>query len=230
MLVLFDIDGTLITTKRAGLHAMSQAVAEVCGAEPDVSDVSFAGRLDPLILAEIITSAGVEVTSTAMEAARARYRECLAERMAEPGIGRVLPGVDALVARLSQIEDCAMGLVTGNFEETGRLKLEACGFDTSSMLFNGFGNECPEAPPHRRQLPRVAMERHTRHRGEALPAERVVVIGDTPADVDCAHHNGCRALAVATGMHDVGTLEETGAELTVPDLSDTEAILAWMIG
>lgn len=228
MLVLFDIDGTLITSKRAGLHAMSEAVAEVCGRAPDVSSVSIAGRLDPLILAEIITAAGVEPTHENMTASRALYREKLDVRLSEPGIGRVLPGVQELLDRLLALDSCDLGLVTGNFQETGRLKLDHCGIDHSVMHFNGFGDDCPVSPPHRRQLPAVAVGRHAETRGAPLPDERVIVIGDTPADVDCAHHNGYRALAVATGMYSREVLQETGADLTVDDLSRTDDLIGWM--
>lgn len=229
MLVLFDIDGTLITTRRAGLHAMQDAVAEVCGAQPDVSAIAFAGRLDPLILAEIIRAAGAEATSTVIEACRRLYRERLRERLAAPDVGRILPGVDALVGALRDIDGCRMGLVTGNFEETGRDKLEGCGFDCSPMEFNGFGDECPRHPPHRRQLPGVAMARWEAAHGRPIDPVRVVVVGDTPADVDCARHGGCRSLAVATGLHSREDLAATDPDLCLPDLADTDRILSWML-
>jgi phosphoglycolate phosphatase-like HAD superfamily hydrolase len=72
------------------------------------------------------------------------------------------------------------------------------------------------------------MRRYLEATGRAAPADRVVIIGDTPLDVDCAHHNGCRCLAVATGIHPPDELRAAGADLVVDDLSDVPGILRWL--
>ena len=228
MLVLFDIDATLIKTRRAGLYAMQDAIDEFLGRKTDIEGIRFAGGLDPLIIRGILEANDHEMSADELPRIRARYGELLAERLAVPGTGFALPGVVELLRALRSLESITLGLLTGNFEETGKAKLEASGVDLSSFLVNAFGDESPHDPPHRRHLPPVAIERFEVHTGRPVPPEKVVVIGDTPHDVDCALANGCRALAVASGLNDRQELEDAGADLAVDDLTDTKAILDWI--
>jgi phosphoglycolate phosphatase-like HAD superfamily hydrolase len=76
----------------------------------------------------------------------------------------------------------------------------------------------------------VAIARATEHHGRGFHPSRVTIIGDTPLDIDCAQAHGCRALAVATGPYQLDRLEAEGADLAVPDLADTGAMLRWILG
>ncbi len=224
MLVLFDIDATLLVTKRSGLLAMRDAGVELHGPHFGTHDVDFAGRLDPLIVRDLLRANGADATPLAIRALRARYREHLVRRLGVPGVARALPGVHALLAALGERSDATMGLLTGNFPETGRLKLEASGIDPGQFRVCAWGDESPHHPPDREHLPPLAVSRFEAMRGRR--PRHVVIVGDTPHDVRCARANGCRCLGVATGLHDAGAL--AGADLVLGDLSDTERVVAFL--
>ena len=136
-----------------------------------------------------------------------------------------LPGVTELIEALSQETETCLGLLTGNYPETGRMKIEAAGLDLDSFAVAVWGVD----GAHRRELPVVAMEQYAAHTGRTIEPQDVLIIGDTVHDIDCARANGCRCLAVATG---VGTADELAAhepDLLVDDLSDTSSILAWIL-
>jgi phosphoglycolate phosphatase-like HAD superfamily hydrolase len=224
-LILFDIDLTLLSTGGAGLNAMCEAGVRVFGRRLERRGVEFAGRLDPLILRELIASNGFDPTPDAMGDLRAAYAEML------PGFlhaTEALPGTHALVDRLEREAGVTLGVLTGNFPETGRLKLAAAGFDPGRFTVCAWGDDSPHEPPAREHLPPVAMDRF-RHATGAPPRE-TLIIGDTPHDVACALANGCRVLAVATGYTDAESLRRAGAHRVASDLSDTPAVLGWVLG
>lgn len=226
MLILFDIDLTLVKTSGAGLAAMAEAGRAVFGAPLERNGVDFAGRLDPVILRELISSNGHEPTPDAVGSIRAAYVDLL-PRFLE-GRSEPLPGAHSLVDRLAATKGVTIGLLTGNFEESGRLKLEACGFDPDRFTVCVWGDDSPHDPPAREHLPPVGVARYAALHGER-PAE-TVIIGDTRHDVSCALANGCRVLAVATGSTDADTLRAVGAHFVSDDLTDTGTLAAWLLG
>src|SRR5579862_7389609 len=129
MLIFFDIDATLITTGGVGIKAMVQAGRELFGPGFTADGISFAGRLDPLIMADMLARSGCRVSTANLKAFRAAYTRHLPTFLAA-GSGRSLPGVTPLVSRLVATEGVVLGLLTGNFAETGLMKLTACGIDT----------------------------------------------------------------------------------------------------
>jgi phosphoglycolate phosphatase-like HAD superfamily hydrolase len=225
-LILFDIDATLITTSGVGVKAMIDAGAELFGPGFHADGVAFAGRLDPLILVDLLQANGVAPTPDAMSGMRVAYRSHLAQRL--PTVSaRTLPGVDALLCRLEDFDRLTTGLLTGNFPETGRMKLEACGLRHERFLLQVWGDDSPHQPPSRDHLPPVAIERF-RARNDSEAPDRVVIIGDTPHDVACARVNGCRCIGVATGRHSPEDLKTAGADLVLPDLSNTAQVVEWL--
>jgi phosphoglycolate phosphatase len=118
----------------------------------------------------------------------------------------VLPGVEALLARLAARRDVTLALLTGNWEGGARVKLSSAGLD-GYFGFGAFGDDGIE----RRELPPVALERARRARGVGAALDRVLVIGDTRHDVDCARAHGLAVLAVATGREDQASLRAAGA-------------------
>ena len=226
MLILFDIDATLLVTSRSGLRAMQDAGVELHGPGFQTEGVDFAGRLDPLIVRDLLARVGVEPTQAAMAAFRARYRERLALRLGVPGVARALPGVLDLLDRLALVPSVTLGLLTGNYAETGRLKLEASGIDPSRFSVCAWGDESPQEPPDREHLPPVAISRFRSLRGRAPHA--VTIVGDTPHDVRCARANACRCLGVATGLHDAGTLARAGANLVLANLADVSRVVSFL--
>ncbi len=226
LLVLFDIDGTLLLSSRVGYRAMLEASALMAGRPVTMQGVDFAGRLDPEIWAGIAALNGVEDASGREAEFRASYASILARMVKEDAIVYLLPGVFDLIGRLRNDGGITLGLLTGNYPETGLLKIRAAGLDPEDFPVAAWG--CDGAA--RRDLPRVAMERYAGKFGRLILPNRVVVIGDTPIDIDCAHANGCIALGVATGpSHSLEDLQAHLPELAVRDLTDTDYLVNWIL-
>jgi phosphoglycolate phosphatase len=229
MLVLFDIDATLITTGGAGVRALVDAGRALHGPGFHADGVAFAGRLDPLIIDDMLRVNGVPVSAASSAAMRRGYLEALSARFEAENTSRMLPGVGALLEALEGVGGgVTVGLLTGNFAETGGLKLQRAGLDPQRFRVRVWGDESPHDPPARDHLPGVALERAAGVWGRPARAEEVVVIGDTPGDISCARAHGCRVLAVATGKYGLGEL--AGADRAVPDLADTRGVLRWLMG
>lgn len=229
MLILFDIDRTLLETDAAGMACLLDAGRSLFGPSFTIDGVPFGGRLDPLIIREILAASGVEHTRERALAMRRGYHERMTGLMARPGSARALPGTAALVAELAAMgDDLVLGLLTGNFEETGRLKLGAAGFDADAFPVRVWGDESPFDPPAREHLPPVGVERYAAMKGHRPDPEDVVIIGDTVHDVACGLANGCRVLGVATGHDSADNLARAGAHRVVESLSDTQGIKAWL--
>jgi phosphoglycolate phosphatase len=225
VLALWDIDGTLLKSEHAGIHAMLEALHELHpGKTFSFDGVEVSGRLDPLIYRELAARHGIAGDDAAHATFRATYAERLRMRLAARNTVRALAGVGELVRSLHDHAHWEQGLLTGNYEPTGFLKVTHAGLDPAHFRINAFADHGAT----RRDLPPVAIRRYREATGRAVPPERVVIIGDTPLDVDCAHHNGCRCLAVATGIHPPDELRAAGADLVVDDLSDVAGILRWL--
>lgn len=228
-LIFFDIDATLITTDRSGIKAMLQAGQEMFGPRFNVDRIEFAGRLDPLIIADVLRDQGLDPTPQRMEAFRDGYRKYLALRLADPATKSItLPGVMELLQALQPVDHIARALLTGNYPDTGSLKLRACGIEPDDFQLHVWGDQSPSSPPTRNDLPGIGLARYRERFGRAIDPCEAVVIGDTPHDVRCAHAHGCRAIGVATGPFSVDQLRAAGAEHVLPTLADTTALLRWL--
>jgi phosphoglycolate phosphatase len=223
-IVLFDIDGTLIRTGRAGSRAMDRAFEDLFGLHKAFDGIQMAGRTDKWILEDAAARSGVSLTAERFQRFRDRYFECLLEALPDPGPHKgILPGVrpllDALVAPPLR-DDVFLALLTGNCEEGARIKLEH--FDLWRYFRCGaYGDDVHD----RNELFAVAMSRVRACGGPAARPRDVIVVGDTPLDVACAAAAGARSVAVATGPSDAETLRKGGADVVFDDLSDTPAFL-----
>lgn len=220
-LLLFDIDGTLVLTGKAGLRALNRAFQEAAGVADAFRGMNAAGRTDGYLLEEAARRAGLEMTPALRARLQARYYALLAEEILHPGEGRkqVMPGVRPLLDALGGRDDAVLALLTGNYQRSARIKLEH--FDLwSPFRFGAFADDSSD----RNALVPVALDR-ARDAGLEPHADRVIVIGDTPLDVECAKAGGVRALGVATGSHTVEELREAGAFEALEDLSDTRRVL-----
>ncbi len=225
MLILFDIDGTILRTQGIGLQAMERAGCEVVSPRFSLEGISTAGRLDPLIYLDGAQRAQVDEPGRFHDAFRARYAVHL-EAMLEGGAPvTILPGVVELIDSLAADDRVMLALLTGNYPETGRLKIAKGGIDPGQFQFGAWGIDGPS----RRDLTPVAIDRYRERTGKMIDRDQVIIIGDTPHDIDCAHHHGCRVIAVATGGSTREELTEHRPDLLVDDLADTAGIMRWLL-
>jgi phosphoglycolate phosphatase-like HAD superfamily hydrolase len=221
-LILFDIDGTLVLTGRAGWRAMNRACADIVGHDNAMAGVEFAGRTDWSILADVMRNHGKTLDSALLDRLNRSYVAHLAEEIELPGTGvkDVMPGIRPLLDALQQRDDVALGLLTGNFIDGARIKLGY--FDLWKYFPCGaFGGDSA----NRNDLVPVAVRRAAEAGIAGIEAHRVIVVGDTPNDVECARVAGALPVAVATGSYTVDDLRATGAEIVFQDLSNTQAFL-----
>jgi phosphoglycolate phosphatase-like HAD superfamily hydrolase len=224
-LLLFDIDGTLVAGGPAK-DAFHVAMIEAFGTTGPIQSHPFAGKTDPQIARELLVRAGVTDAEVdrGLPALYRRYLLELERRLPERPVS-VLPGVRALVSALVELEDVALGLVTGNIAGGARLKLRGPGLDHHFEI-GAYGSDAEE----RNELPRLALARARERWGVDFEAEDVVVIGDTPKDVECGRVHGLTTVAVATGSYETHELEAAGAHHVLPDLSDTTGVRELLAG
>jgi phosphoglycolate phosphatase-like HAD superfamily hydrolase len=134
---------------------------------------------------------------------------------------RVLDGVNELLDALESNSDVILGLLTGNIERGARMKLDAVGIEFTRFRVGAYGSDHERRP----QLPAIARERCRRQTGVFLNGAEVVVIGDTPDDLQCGRSIGASAIGVATGRFSVDQLMEHRPAAAFPDLTDTQAVL-----
>lgn len=222
-LVLLDIDGTLLDTQDAGIIAYQRASERRFGVPFSFDGVPVHGRLDHENYADAVRRHGLAVDHREAEPAfRRAYGEALSEIARTSGGFRPCPGIEAFLAAMTADESIELGLLTGNWEETGRLKIREAGLDDGLFRVNAFADH----GEHRDDLVPVATA--TFRSSHDRPPDRTVVVGDTPRDVQCALAGHAVALAVATGIHDVATLRDAGAHRVVETLEPTEDLLTFI--
>jgi len=225
-LILFDIDGTLLLSGRAGVRAMTRAFSDVFGVADAFADVPMGGRTDAYLLSAAITRAGLPDTPDAHARFQPRYLSLLAEEILHPGTGRkgVLPGVTALLDAVRREPAFHSALLTGNYRSAAAIKLSHFGLG-EHFTWGAFSDDAAD----RNALVPIARARGQERGVPPAALGRTTVIGDTPHDVACAHVAGARVIAVATGGVSAADLRAAGADAVVDDLSDTEAVLSLLI-
>ena len=246
-LVLFDIDCTLIDAHGAGGRAIMRAIWDVFGVEGELGDYSFHGRTDPGIirdLAELWGAADPEAVVGRYEGeTQPQVVHDLAERLgAPPGLvdarvddciahyvellaaeitdGEIetLPGIKELVTALAADRRAVLGLLTGNVVEGARIKLAPTGL-LPLFKVGAYGSDSASRP----DLPAVAVARAEDLTGRSFAGKQIVVIGDTPADIECGAGLGVKAIGVATGRHGVEELAAHAPDHLFADFSDWRA-------
>ena len=222
-LVLFDIDGTVLLSAGAGKRAVMRAMKEVFGTTgPD--EHRFDGKTDPQIVRELQRLEGHPDRHIDEHLPRAigRYVELLAEELDRPGHrSHTLPGVKELLDALEARDNVVLGLLTGNVLEGARAKLAAVGIDPDRFVVGAYGSD----HEIRAKLPAIARQRVLEEHGREFTGHDIVIIGDTPSDIQCGQSIGVRAIGVATGHYSVSDLLECGAYAAFDDLSDTDAVV-----
>ena len=216
---LFDVDGTLLLTGGAAREAFARAVEERFGIADDLAGVAFAGRTEPLILADILRVHGLTLPhDDEAHFWHAVFRHM--RRALRPGRGQVLPGVVPLLDQVTREPSWIAGLLTGNMTEMARIKLAHYGL-AHYFVFGAYGEQAPD----RDALARAAVARVGARYG--VPPQRCIVVGDTEHDVACARAAGARVAAVATGGVGRERLAACAPDLLLDSLADAGALLAW---
>ena len=213
--ILFDIDGTLISTGGAGAASWRLAFDELHGIPADIGKFTDAGMTDPAVgrktFEAVMHREPERKEFTRLLERRLRY---LHQTVEESEGYRVLAGVEELLPQL--IEDgYLLGLVTGNVEAAAHIKLHRAKLNRF-FSFGGYGSDAGD----RGELTRIALRRATLVYGETVPPEQAIAVGDTPLDVEGAHAAGIECVGVASGHFNVEQLRETGADYAISSLAE----------
>ncbi len=225
MLVLFDIDGTLVTGGPAKL-AFRAALEHTFATAGPIDGHDFAGKTDPRIMHELMTAAGIPPQGIRAGAARfwGRYREELERRIVQEPM-TLLPGVGRLLRALTSQGGVFLGLVTGNVRYGARLKLRSVNL-WKHFPIGGFGSD----HEIRNRLGSLAIQRAGVHWSRRFEGSDAVIVGDTPRDIACGRAAGAATVAVATGGFSVGRLRQAGADRVLSDFCDTRDAVAALTG
>jgi phosphoglycolate phosphatase len=221
-LILWDIDGTLLYSGGVAGQAMRAAMEQVFGQASLAERHTYAGKTDQQIILETFADRAHTDLLPQLELFTAAYLQELEARRAEfLAHGRILDGVVAALDRLAQLP-VVQSLLTGNLLSIARFKLDLLGL-THYFDFDvgAFGSD-----HHiRANLVPIAAGRAAQRYGRPFAGQDVVVIGDTPNDIDCGRAAGARTVAVATGPFGVAELQAHGADMVLASLADTEAVV-----
>lgn len=222
-LVLFDIDGTLLNSEGMGRASMQRALDEVFGS-PGSPAYRYDGKTDRQIVREVMRLEGHtdEHIDSQMQKLMDLYLDGLRVG-ARSGKFNVQPlaGVPEVLDALEARDDVVLGLLTGNIAPGARIKLRAAGIDPKRFRVNAFGSD----HEHRPELPAIAQRRASEVLGLDIAGERLVVIGDTPADIECGRSLGARSIGVASGHYTVEQLMAHKPFAALPSLADTQRAL-----
>jgi len=214
-ILLFDIDGTLVSTGGAGAVAWKQAFEELHGIPADIGQFTDAGMTDPDVGAKTF-EAVMKREPTPRELAQLIQRrlEHLPEAIAASEGYRVLPGVPERLRQLSR-DGHLLGLITGNGDGAAFVKLSR----GDLMRWFTFGAYAT-AGVERAGIVRLAVERGEAMLGCDVPNSDILVVGDTPLDIEAAHAADCTAVGVATGHYDAAALRAAGADHVLETLEE----------
>jgi phosphoglycolate phosphatase len=222
-LVLFDIDGTLLSSEGLGRASMRRALKEVFGS-PGNPSYRYDGKTDKQIIRDVMRLEGHSDAhiDSRMERLIALYVEGLRAGVQSGEFNvRPLAGVVEILDQLEPRDDVVLGLLTGNIEPGARIKLSAAGINPDRFRINAFGSD----HEHRPELPAIARRRASETLGLDIAGDRLVVIGDTPADIECGRSLGARAIGVASGHYTVEELETHNPYAALPSLANTQQVL-----
>ena len=212
--VLFDIDGTLIQSGGAGEKAFGRVCETEFGIPNGAARLQFAGRTDPSIVRDFFQQHDIAPTVDNFQRFFDRYVFLLHHLLGELN-GSVLPGVHRLIQELSALpRPPLVGLLTGNIRLGAQIKLSHYGL-WDSFRMGGFGDDHED----RNQIATIAHERAGRMIREPLQGDQVLVIGDTPRDIECARAIRARSLAVATGKYSAAQLQYESPTWAVESLA-----------
>jgi phosphoglycolate phosphatase-like HAD superfamily hydrolase len=223
-LLLFDIDGTLITSGGAGESALRDAMKTRFGIDEDLGGILLAGATDKKIAVAMLEKNRLVPTPENITALLDEYLAHLETRMPRHD-GRVLPGMIELLEVLAKREEAVLALLTGNVVRGAEIKLTHYGV-WHHFEFGAFADDHHD----RNELGKFARARaHDRH-GIEFPQERIFVIGDTPRDIECGRAIGAKTVAIATGHYSFEELAEHTPDFLFQDFSETNCVVDCLLG
>jgi phosphoglycolate phosphatase-like HAD superfamily hydrolase len=226
LLVLWDIDQTLLEARGAGRDAYAAAFQRLVG-RPLEQPWQFNGRTELAAATEVLRAHGVEPTRAMVDAfVEAITAELHARADDMRRRGRALPGAADALAACAAVAGVHQSVLTGNVVGLAELKLRLFGLaDHVDLRIGAFGGDAIE----RTDLPPFAWRRAEQHLGHRFSGADTVIVGDTLLDVAAGRLAGTRTVAVATGPADAAALHQAGADVVLPDLVDTSAVLAAIV-
>jgi len=225
-LVLFDIDGTLITDSGAARRSYGHALRETYGFEGDLNRYDFSGRTDPQITAMVLGDAGFSEAAIAARAPQLweTYLGELAQHATSERV-RALPGIPELLDRLASMSDVTLALLTGNIERGARLKLAPPELNRY-FPFGAFGSDSAR----REELPPIAVERASLVDGHRFGGREVVIIGDSIYDVRCGVPHDATTIAIASGKTPAARLLAENPHHFFESAEDVDELVSAILG
>ena len=218
MVVLFDIDGTLLVGHGVGRAAVHRAIERVHGRTVDTSAVEFSGKTDPQIFREIAAQLLGDADGASVPDLVRVYEEEMHRTLPTARVD-ALPGAVGAVER-TRTAGVPTGLLTGNVRPMAFGKVARIGLGEAHFPFGAYG--CDDED--RNALPAVAARRAAHVLGRDVAHETLVVVGDTPRDIECARAVGATAVAVTTGRHSADDLSAADVVLESLDAFDARAL------
>src|SRR3954468_15157772 len=213
--VLFDVDGTLISTGGAGARSWRHAFEELHGIPADLGEFTDAGMTDPTVARLTFEKAvGHKPSPRELATVMAAYLDWLPREVEQSEKYRVLDGAEETLRRLGR-EGGLLGVTSGAVEAAAHIKLSRAGFNRF-FPFGGYGSDSAD----RTELTKCALVRGELLLGHPIDPKQTLVVGDTPKDLDAAHGAGCVALGVGTGHYSREQLEKAGADVVLDTLRD----------
>ena len=221
-LVLFDIDGTLLTVNSINRRVLMDALREVYGTEGSAGTHNFAGKMDSVIIYEVLQNAGLSDASIAekFDKAKETYIEMFRMQAKHTDI-LVMEGIRELLDKLSASSEVMIGLLTGNFEGSGRHKLLLPDIN-HYFSFGAFADDAAS----RNELPQVAVDKAYQLTGEKFSAQNIIIIGDTEHDIACARVLNAKSIAVATGTYSSAELKKHNPHILYENLTATDIVIS----
>lgn len=219
-ILLFDIDGTLLSAGGAGTRSLNRAFEAVLGINEAYKNFEMAGKTDVQIVKEGLRLYGIEPTSALVNEILSNYIKFLQIEI-KNNSKHLKPGVKEFLDLNLTIFGYPMGLLTGNIERGARIKLDPFGLNPL-FPFGAFGSDHED----RNQLLPLAIKRFVEIFQKHVDFSQVIVIGDTPRDVACAKPYGAKVIAVATGPYSVSELMNTDADIVLENLSEIDKVLS----
>ena len=220
-LVLFDIDGTLLSVNSINRRVLMDALREVYGTEGSAGTHNFAGKMDSVIIYEVLQNAGLSdaVIAERFDTAKKTYIEMFCMQAKHTDI-ILMEGIRELLEKLSASSELMLGLLTGNFEGSGRHKLLMPDIN-HYFPFGAFADDAAS----RNELPQVAVDKAYQITGKKFSEQNIVIIGDTEHDIACARVLNAKSIAVATGTYSTEELKKHHPHVLYENLGRTDVVL-----